>query len=406
MGAVDGVAGPPAGRVTNPSLLPPYVAADFSAAEFERRIGGVRAGMRERDLTVLLVANPENVYYLTGLNHQGYFSFTLLILPLAGPPIIVARSMELPTLRTQVPHCELLLYADGDLPAEVVVDALARLTGPGQTIGIGRNAMFFPLDIWDHVRQTVADRTWADSDLVDVARAVKSAAEQGLTRRAAAMSDRAIQAGIAAAADGVTEREVAADIYRELVLAGSEHPGFAPFIRSSEILQQEHVTWRDRRLSPGTTVLMELSGCVYRYHAPLTRMVHLGEPSPAIRSAADAALAGITAVEEALRPGVLSGEVYAAWQAAVDERLGHGDYVRHHCGYTVGIGFPPSWVGGASVVGLRRGSAFEIRPGMVFHVLSWILGQYAEDFCVSDTMLVTEHGAEVLTTTPRGPLVA
>lgn len=396
----------PVGRVTNPPILPPYVAADFPDAEFAARLGAVREEMRRRGLAMLLIADPENIYYLLGLNHQGYFSFTLLVLPREAEPLIVARAMERPTLETQLHNCESLLYDEETDPAEATVEAIERSTAPGDTIGIGRDTMYFPVRIWDHVRDAVTDRTWKDgSNIVATVRAVKSKAEIALTRRAATISDRSVQAGIAVAGSGTTERSVAAAIYHEMMLAGSEHPGFAPFIRSSDILNQEHVTWRDRTLEPGTGLLMELSGCVYRYHAPLTRMVYIDHLPADAEPASQTALAGLAAIEKTLRPGVWSGEVYDAWQAAVDIELGHSRYRRHHCGYSVGIGFPPSWVGGSSVVGLRRNGKLPIAEGMVFHILSWILGQYAVDFCVSDTFLVTENGCEVLTTTDRSPVV-
>ncbi len=95
--------------------------------------------------------------------------------------------------------------------------------------------------------------------------------------------------------------------------------------------------------------------------------------------------------------------MYAAWQRAVDLGLGHLSR-RHHCGYLVGIGFPPSWVGGSAVVGLHRGGELLIREGMVFHVQSWIIGQQPADFLVSDTALVTATGCELLTHTAREPV--
>jgi Xaa-Pro dipeptidase len=150
---------------------------------------------------------------------------------------------------------------------------------------------------------------------------------------------------------------------------------------------------------------MELSASVKRYHAPLTRMVYVGEPPSGTAEAAEIATGALEAVRGALRPGASSQEVYDAWQQVIDDGLGHSNYRRHHCGYMVGIGFPPSWVGGAAVVGLRDRSDLEIRAGMTFHVLSWILGQQPADYVVSDTVLVTEAGAEILTTPRRDPIV-
>jgi hypothetical protein len=42
---------------------------------------------------------------------------------------------------------------------------------------------------------------------------------------------------------------------------------------------------------------------------------------------------------------------------------------------------------------------------MTFHVLSWLLDQEPADFVLSDTMLVTADGGEILTTTRRDPIV-
>jgi Xaa-Pro dipeptidase len=42
-----------------------------------------------------------------------------------------------------------------------------------------------------------------------------------------------------------------------------------------------------------------------------------------------------------------------------------------------------------------------LRAGMVFHVLSWLLGQRPGDYCVSDTVVVAPEGGRFLTRTIR-----
>ena len=106
----------------------------------------------------------------------------------------------------------------------------------------------------------------------------------------------------------------------------------------------------------------------------------------------------------ALKPGIRARDVYAAWQAVVDD-AGLSHYRRHHCGYCVGIGFPPSWTGGNKVTGLRHDSELEIREGMSFHVLSWLMGTGRGDYFLSNAVLLGPDGAEVLTRTPNGPTI-
>jgi Xaa-Pro dipeptidase len=392
-------------RITVGDLPSPYVAADFPPAEFNSRIDKVREAMSRQGIDALMLASPENIYYLLGLNHQGYFSFTLVLLPLDGHPILVARAMEHATLSAQVPSCEHVGYDEDDDPAEVVASVIQRSTAQSAVLGLERAAMFFPVGVWERIRELIGGRSWTDgSGIVESVRAVKSTPEIAFIRRAAEISDSAVRAGVETAGTGRTERMVAAAIYHEMVLNGSEHPGFAPFIRSTDILHHEHVTWRDRSLRQGSGLFMELSASVYRYHAPMTRMVYVGRLPAGVEQAAQAALAGLTAIEHTLRPGEVSGNVYAAWSRAVYGELGRR-HDRHHCGYMIGIGFPPSWVGGSRVTGIRHDGKLEIQPGMVFHVLSWILGAQPAEYCVSDTALVTEDGCELLTMFEREPIV-
>jgi Xaa-Pro dipeptidase len=81
----------------------------------------------------------------------------------------------------------------------------------------------------------------------------------------------------------------------------------------------------------------------------------------------------------------------------VVDAAGLGHYRRHHCGYLVGVGLPPSWTGGNAVIGLRHDSDLAIEPGMSFHLLSWLMGTGRGDAFVSDTVLLTDSGPQILT---------
>jgi Xaa-Pro dipeptidase len=377
------------------NLLGPTVGREHAA-----RLDALRVAMRARGLAAVAVVAPEGVYYLLGLDHLGYFAFTLLVVPLDGPPVLVTREMERPTVAAQVPGCTHLGFADGQDPADAVLEALAVATVPGQRVGLERQTMFFPPAVYERVCTQLPGRSFTDcTPLLAAQRAVKSAAELGHVRRAALISDVAMAAALRTAGSGVAEREVAAAACAAMVRAGGDQPGFLPLIRPVTLLDQEHLTWGDRTLSAGDGLFIELSGCARRYHAPLSRTVYVGRLPDGAREAHAAAVAGLVAARAALRPGARSGEVYAAWQHAVAGNSAPGWPSRHHCGYLVGIGFPPSWVGGGEVLGLRPGGDVEIRAGMVFHLMSWVTRPAGH--VVSDTVVVTRTGAELLTDTPR-----
>jgi Xaa-Pro aminopeptidase len=266
--------------------------------------------------------------------------------------------------------------------------------------------MWLPIGLWERVTARLPQAAWEDTpDLIAQHRAVKSDAEQACVRRAAAISSAAMLAGLEAVRVGVNAREIAASVYHTMIGHGGDYPSMAPFIRFGDALLQEHVTWPDREVVPGDSVFFELSASVARYHAPLTRMAYVGEPPDGTEVAGRIAADALDAVTAALVPGTRACDVYAAWQDVVDSELGHDRYRRHHCGYQVGIGFPPSWVGGPAVVGLRSDSTWRVREGMTFHVLSWLLDQEPADYVLSDTVLVTPEGGQLLTSVSRDPIV-
>lgn len=377
----------------------------FPAEEYADRLAAVRADMAAADLDALLVVSPEDIYYLIGLSHQGYFAYTALLLTHQGPPFLITRTMEMVTIAAQAPEVEHVGFADDAEPADATIRVVREQGLADSRLGIDKSSMHLPVRIWEQVSAQLPAR-WVDaSELVRDHRMVKSPREIRCVREAAALTDRAVRAGITTAGVGVNEREIAASVYQSLVAGGSEYPGFAPLVRSADLLFHEHSTWRNRVLGAGDCLFLELSASVRRYHAPLSRFIYLGRAPTGIDEAAAIVTEAAEAVQAALVPGAVTGEVYAAWQAVVDARLGHERYRRHHCGYTVGIGFPPSWVGGPKVTSLQPGGTLEIREGMVFHVLSWLLDQEPPSYGLSDTMLVTADGGEVLTSTSRGPTV-
>jgi Xaa-Pro dipeptidase len=376
----------------------------FSDAEIARRLAAFRAELNARNLDGAVIAASENVFYLTGLDHWGYFAPHLLIVPLQGTPVLVTRAMERVSVEKQVRAAEFRGHSDSETAADMAARVLRDLKLIGRRVG---------LEYWTSglshglalSLQAQAEADWHDiSNLVDELRLVKSAEEQALMRKAATVTDAAAGAAIEAIGDGVPEREVVAACVAAMTRAGGSPPAFGPFIRPGSRLGEEHTTWGDGRYKAGEPVFLELSGCVSRYHAPLGRLVHIGSIPEADARMAETTKRAFDAALGALRPGAKARQVYAAWQQMVDD-AGLQHYRRHHCGYCVGIGLSPSWTGGNKVVGLRHDSDMEIRDGMSFHVLSWLMGTGRGDYFISNAVLLGAQGPEVLTRTRTGPIV-
>lgn len=373
----------------------------FSDEEYGSRLRNLRKTMAGRNLDVCLICVPENIYYLVGLSHQGFFACHMLLVPADGELVLITRAMEQAVVRDQVSRATHVGYADHEDPAAVACKVLRDRGFVAGCIGIEKNSLFLTPRIAEGIASQLSHSQISDvSGIVDEQRMIKSPREISYTRQAAEVADAMMEVAIETADEGVSEKEVAAEVHRTMILAGGEYPGFGPFIRSTPTLPWEHGVWSDHTLRRGEMLFLEMAGCVARYHAPIGRLVFIGDAPSGTSEVERVSIEAMDAVVAAIKPGAIMGDVYQVWQDRVDA-AGLSHYRRHHCGYSVGIGFPPSWTGGGHVVGIRAGSTMPIRAGMVFHLLSWLLGCGRGDYFVSDAAFVTEEGCEVLCTASR-----
>jgi len=168
----------------------------FTAEELAGRLGRVRAEVARRGLDAAVIAAPENVFYLTGLDHWGYFAPHLLIVPCDGEPTLVTRAMERVTIERHVRSAAFAGHADSETAADMAARVLA-----------GQGFARIGLEAWtSELSHGLASRLcalipadWRDvSGMVDRLRLVKSGEEQALLRRAAAVSRAGAEAAQAA----------------------------------------------------------------------------------------------------------------------------------------------------------------------------------------------------------------
>lgn len=398
----------------------------FTDEELEARLARVRREMEQRNLDLALVSTPENIFYLTGLDHWGYFAPHLLVIPAGGQMVLITRAMERVTIEHQVRNALFQGHSDSETAVDMAVrhlraaptararqqaalketeDVIDALPGNSLRIGVESWSAGHSFGFGTQLRDNIDAGEWVDiTGMVDGLRLVKSPQEQAIMRAAAKASDAGTAAAIAAIHDGAKEADVAAECIAAMTRHGGTPPGFGPFIRPERRIAEEHTSWGDGTYRAGERVFLEVAGCVARYNAPQGRLIHVGSISDEDAAMADIAKNGFAAILAALRPGALARDIYDAWQAVVEE-AGMAHYRRHHCGYLVGIGFPPSWTGGNRVTGLRHDSDLVIMEGMTFHAMSWFTETGRGDFFVSNTVLLGPDGAEILTRTPFGPTI-
>jgi Xaa-Pro dipeptidase len=360
------------------------------------RMRRVQARLRADGLAGALLFDPENIYYLTGYQSLGYFTYQTLLLPAAGRPTLVSRRVNGYLARVTPSLGAFVAIEDTADPVAVTVAALRRM-GRGR-LGLEMAAWYLTAETYERLRRDAGRKFVPWSGNVEAERIVKSPDELARIQQAARAAEAGLAAAVGALEPGASENDVAAAMHRASIAAGSEYLGHAPLVASGERSGLCFATWRRRRLRRGDVVFLEAAGCVDRYHAIVARTAVLGQVSRPVRRVADTLRRALDAALAAIRPGITAGAVDRACRAIL-ERAGLGRRFAHRTGYAVGIGFPPNWSEGKTLA-LRPGEPTPLRPGMTFHVVPTV---FDAGFGVglSETVAVTTGGVEVITRYPR-----
>jgi Xaa-Pro dipeptidase len=373
----------------------------FDAPEFETRRRKVRALMAERGIDTLVLHSPANIYYLSGHYTLNLWDYQCLILPARGRPLMLIWHFEEGRFRATAVDTDLRMFGGGADPVAETRAALADGGWLAGTIGLEKESTFLSPLLCERLAAALAPaRVTNGSGLADRVRIIKSPAELDYIRHAGRVTDAAMAEGFAAIAEGVEDSEVAARIIAELVRQGTQNFAIYPMVAAGARSGVPHHSHDGVRIERGKPVFLEFSPSIRWYQAPLMRAAVVGEPDPLMERIGSTGAEALDAMCAAMRPGVSASTVAEAGRAVVD-RLKDIVHFHYFFAYSVGIAFPPTWLESAEFAILLSNHQ-PLAPGMVFHfpMTLRIKGEFGVG--QSQTVIVTETGAEVLSTLPLG----
>ncbi|WP_282607134.1 Xaa-Pro peptidase family protein [Pelagibius sp. Alg239-R121] len=368
----------------------------FPLEDFSARLILVQKDLTRRALNGALIFDPENMYWLTGFQTIGYFTFQAMYVPADGLPTVITRivnrdmALALPTIGAVEPVLDTEDHVD-------VLRGFLEQTGRGR---LGLETLSRYLCVHDYRRLLTTDGLeFVDWDwVIESQRAVKTGPQIDRMRAAARTVEAGIDAALKTIAPGRTDNDVAAALYHGSIAAGSEYIGHPPMVVSGKRSALCFALWKRKVIARGDVVLLEGAGCIDRYHVMMSRSAVVGPPTDEQKAAAEALISILETAVETIKPGETAGAIDRKCRDGV-EKLGLGKYFKSRVAYGIGIGFPPNWAEG-HIYAIRPDDPMLLRENMTFHVIPTI---FREDFgmAISDSVRVTSTGCEVLTKYPR-----
>lgn len=380
---------------------------NFTVDEIEDRQRRVRQALEERGLDGLIVSRVEDQYWLTGLDTSGFVIFHALFIGTGGQLTHVSRTADLASIEWSSVVRDVRVWEDreGNPKSRAIKDMLASHGMQGKRVGIQLDTFGLLPNLYLELRDALDG--WCElvdaSDLIRVMRVTKSPAELDHHRRAGKVLDEACKRAIEITAAGVFEGRILGEVYRVIFENGGDPPASAfPMGHGEKAMNVRYTTGRDD-IGENDQVTFEM-GCAWRHYHVADMFTVLTGPRIDDRHKRmnEAAVAALSAVQDALRPGVTLGEIYDVHYRTL-EKHGCGRAALKACGYTMGATYPPSWM---EMPMIYAGNPFVVKENMVFFT-HMILSDFDTGLimCAGETSIVTSGAPEVITHVPREPII-
>ena len=228
-------------------------------------------------------------------------------------------------------------------------------------------------------------------------RAVKEEYELERMRKAQAITDAAFAEVLTRIREGMTEKELAAELIYCLLKNGGEGLSFEPIVVSGPNTSLPHGVPGERKLQKGDFITMDFGVLYQGYCSDMTRTVALGfaseEMEKVYNTVLQAQLAGIAAT----RAGVTGKDIDGAARKVIEE-AGYGPYFGHGYGHSLGLEIheaPNPNPGNAGP--MPAGALCSAEPGI------YLPGKFGVR--IEDVTIVTEDGTIDITKSPKNLII-
>jgi Xaa-Pro dipeptidase len=361
---------------------------------YHDRIRRLSAAMPVHGLEAVVLLPGPNLRYYTGLSFHLMGRPTLAVITTDQPPLLIVPELE--QSKAESNPIGAVVHSYGEDPAS----RLAAIRRGAETVGLGRRLTGVePLRMrWLEERlleEAAPVIRLADAGAaLEPLRAAKSPEELEAIKRAVAVAQAALLATVPGIRLGVSELELASELNLQLLRAGSESElPFPPVVASGPNSALPHAVPTARRLQAGDLVILDWGASVDGYISDLTRTFAMAKVDTEWRQIHDVVAGANAAGRAACGAGVACRVVDAAARAVI-EAAGHGPAFIHRTGHGIGMEAHEAPY-------LRADNDAVLQPGMTFTVEPGIYLPGRGGVRIEDNLVVTERGAETLSSLPR-----
>ncbi len=317
------------------------------------RISAIKKKLAEKNGDVVVIEDPIDLYYLTGLTlslGQLWIAKEEALLLVDGRYIESAKKSGC---------CNASLFSLEE------VYAFIKKAKASTVYFDGAKTTFQKVEEW---KKNCSHVSWNSWDFVTLdLRVIKDAGEIAFLESSARLLRQGYEHIKTLLKEGVSEKEVALQFTIFCLSKGAERLSFDPIIAFGENSAMPHYRAGDRKLKLGDIVLIDIGVELKRYASDMTRVLFFGEPDPLLGKWLEFAVEAHNAACSIALPGVKVKELDLAARAVFRKHQVE-EYFVHSLGHGVGLEvheFPRvRFEGVDSETVLQPGMVITIEPGL------------------------------------------
>jgi len=358
------------------------------------RLEKLNASLRTSGLPAVALNPGPTLTYLTGLHFHLMERPVVYMVAEGQEPVIVIPQLEMLKLN-QTPY-NIQAFPYGENPAEwgeAFRSAVQSLDLGAKRVGVETGRM--RLLEYNFLKAAAPEAEYSDaSNVLEGLRLRKDPEEIKSMRKAVEIAEAALEATLPLIKMGMTEKELAGELVIQLFRHGSDPElPFAPIVSSGPNSANPHASPTERKLQGGDLLVIDYGATADGYVSDITRTFSVGEVGKEFATIHKIVQDANAAGRAAGKPGVPCANVDIAAREVI-EKAGYGEYFTHRTGHGLGMeGHEHPYMRGDNMQLLEAGMAYTVEPGIYLPGRNGVR--------VEDNVVVTETGAESLTSLPR-----
>ncbi|WP_245831018.1 M24 family metallopeptidase [Sediminibacillus massiliensis] len=358
---------------------------------FRQRITSLKQQMNERQIDVVMMTSPVNIYYFTGFYSDPHERFMALVIDFnTDEDMLFVPLLDLEAAKAESYVQNVITVSDTEDPFQIFFDNVSKEIN---RFGVEKKQL--SLFQYEQIRQRFSEAVWIDMEgLIESFRLHKSPNEIKKISKAIKMIEEVMETGRKQIKVGMTETDLVAELEYQMRKVGSDGPSFSPIVLTGKKSALPHGHPGNAAIAPNDFVLIDMGVKTEGYCSDITRTFLVGEGSKEQEKLYHIVLESTQKAIDAVNTGSTLGSVDDAARSWITQ-AGYGDYFNNRVGHGLGLEVHEA----PSVHGLNQEL---IAPGMVFTIEPGIYIPALGGVRIEDNVYVNESGeVEVLTSYPK-----